>query len=613
MRNFPHLFVASLLCLGTSLAHGQPLYHAPYHTAAGAPQDLVYDDANEGEGVNIDTQTDEQLATPNMPTPLTSSPPRVMQTPPQPMGIMGGYAPAMNPPSPLRRTDYVEKNELAAPVLTNYGILDEKTGSLPMDIWKPFSYSEAAALLNNSTHTVNSGAANAVFKDVLRLAGLSKTYEPSGTAENANAFFVARVMAAQAAGDSAGALALAKTRETAFKPLEWQMFIEEELRQRRVVDACVLAAQYVPSTSGVFGQKMGILCSIKDGKHDEARLALDLFREAGDGDALFLELAERALAPNVNPKDSKKAPPKYDNLSVLQVAAIAIGRVKLKTDNIEGLMTPPQPMLLDIAMGDVQRIKLAEQFARSRQIASDVYNAVIGGVKFPAKAIEKFRSNPETLLTVPEKEWPAPLRRAAAIRAIIEEENAAQKAHIIAAALPGFSNADLLGALGDSLEADVSGLAALPDNLAAAPAMARLLLLRGNKDAQSWWRLASAAPANREALLPLFPLALLRGVMSEDERTIWFEQYGRTQAFSGDKKNFNLAMIKSLGVLMPSNVESQLASQNVLPAGNANDGRLNMLLSNISRDANDAVLRAVLALKAMRQDALAEKLVLLKL
>ncbi len=609
MRNTFHHVLCGLLLSVASAAHAQAPHQAPYRAAAGVPQDLVVDDANEGEGVNIDTQTDEQLATPNFP-----SHPPVMQTAPQPMG----YAPAMAAPPPPsssigRRADYVEKNELAAPVLTHYGILDEKTGSLPMDIWKTFSYSEAAALLNNSTHTVNTGNANAVFKDVLRLAGLSKTYEPSGTPETANAFFVARVMAAQAAGDSAGALALAKTRAAAFKPLEWQVFIEEELRQRRVVDACVLAAQYTPATSSAFGQKMGILCSIKDGKADEARLALDVLREAGDGDALFLELAERALAPNVNPKDSKKAPPKYDNLSVLQVAAIAIGRVKLKTDNIEAVMVPPQPMLLDIAMGDVQRIKLAEQFARSRQIASDVYNAVISGVKFPAKAIEKFRSNPETLLTVPEKEWPAPLRRAAAIRSIIEEENAAQKAHIIAAALPGFSNADLLGALGDSLEADVAGLAALPDNLAAAPAMARLLLLRGNKDAQSWWRLASAAPANREALLPLFPLALLRGVMSDDERNAWFENYGRTQAFSGDKKNFNLAMVKHLGVLMPSNVESQLAAQNVVPAGDANDKRVNALLSNVSRDANDAVLRAVWALKTMRQDGLAEKLVLLKL
>lgn len=577
--------------------------------AYGAPQELYQNDdtAEQGEGVNIDSQTDEQLATPNMNVQPIPQP--IMRQHPQPMG----YAPAaIAAPAPIvRRSDYVEKDELAAPVLTNYGILDEKTGSLPMDIWKVFNYPEATGLLNTSTQIVNAGTGNAAFKDVLRAVALSKAYEPVGSPEIANAFFNARVMAAQAAGDSAGALTLAKTREASLKPADWQVFIEQELRQRRVVDACVLTAQYLPATSNVFAQKMGILCSIKDGKADAARLNLDLLRESGDGDTLFLELAERALAPNVVPK---KQTTKFENLSVLHVAAIAIGRVKIKAENIDSMMSPPQPILLDIPMSDVQRIKLAEQFARTRQIASDVFNAVISGVKFPAKSIEKFRANPETLLTVPEKEWPAPLRRAAAIRSIIEEENSAQKAHIIAAALAGFSNADLLGALGDSLEADVAGLAALPDNLAAAPAMARLMLLRGNKDAQSWWRLASAAPANREALLPLFPLALLRGVMSEDERSAWFESYGRTQMLSSDKKSFNLAMVKSLGVMLPSNVDSQLAAQNVIPSGDiAADRRLNVLLSNTNRDANDAVLRAVLALKSMRQDALAEKLVLLKL
>lgn len=599
MRYFFHHVLCGLLCLSLTGA----AYAAPY----GAPQELYqHDDASEGEGQNIDSQTDEQLATPNMN--LQPIPQPVMRQAPQPMG----YAPAISAPAPvIRRGDYVEKNELAAPVLTNYGILDERSGSLPMDIWKPFNYSEATGLLNASTQTVNAGTANAAFKDILRAAALSKAYEPAGSPEIANAFFNARVMAAQAAGDSAGALTLAKTREAALKPADWQVFIEQELRQRRIVDACVLSAQYLPATSNVFAQKMGILCSIKDGKADAARLNLDLLRESGDGDTLFLELAERALAPNVVPK---KQTTKFENLSVLHVAAIAIGRVKIKTENIDGMMSPPQPILLDIPMSDVQRIKLAEQFARSRQIASDVFNAVISGVKFPAKSIEKFRANPETLLTVPEKEWPAPLRRAAAIRSIIEEDNAAQKAHIIAAALAGFSNADLLGALGDSLESDVAGLAALPDNLAAAPAMARLMLLRGNKDAQSWWRLASAAPANREALLPLFPLALLRGVMSEDERSAWFENYGRTQMLSSDKKSFNLAMVKSLGVMLPSNVDSQLAAQNVIPSGDiASDRRLNVLLSNTNRDANDTVLRAVLALKSMRQDALAEKLVLLKL
>ncbi len=602
--SFQHL-LCGLLCV--SLAGGAQA--ASY----GAPQALYEDEdaAEQGEGLNIDSQTDEQLATPNMPNlnmNVQPMPQPVLRHAPQPMG----YAPAVSAPVPMaRRGDYVEKNELAAPVLTNYGILDEKTGSLPMDIWKVFNYSEATGLLNSSTQIVNAGTANGAFKDLLRAAALSKTYEPVGSPEIANAFFNARVMAAQAAGDSAGALALAKTREASFKPADWQVFIEQELRQRRVVDACVLSAQYLPATNDVFAQKMGILCSIKDGKADAARLNLDLLRESGDGDTLFLELAERALAPNVNPK---KQTTKFENLSVLHVAAIAIGRVKIKAENIDGMMSPQQPILLDIAMSDVQRIKLAEQFARSRQIASDVFNAVISGVKFPAKSIAGFRSNPETLLTVPEKEWPAPLRRAAALRSIIEEENSAQKAHIVAAALAGFSNADLLGALGDSLEADVAGLAALPDNLAAAPAMARLMLLRGNKDAQSWWRLASAAPANREALLPLFPLALLRGVMSEDERSVWFEHYGRTQMLSADKKSFNLAMVKTLGVMLPSNVDSQLAAQNVVPSGDiTSDRRLNVLLSNTNRDVNDAVLRAVLALKSMRQDALAEKLVLLKL
>ncbi|NDE91380.1 MAG: hypothetical protein EB059_09665 [Alphaproteobacteria bacterium] len=557
------------------------LLAAPLH-AAGIPQALVHDNIGDDE------------------TPVLARPPQ------------GLRVPAM---APARRDDDVEKNELAAPVLTNYGVLNENSGSMPMDIWKPFSYLEATAVLHNATQNMLSGNSTIVLKNALRAAALSKTYEPSGNlensgAENANSFFNARIFAAQATGDSEGALALLQKRPEAFKLQEWQNFIDNMLRMGSYDEACALMTEKLVADNSSYTQKLGVLCDIKAGKPDAARLHLDVLREAGETDSLFLDLAERALNPSVVPK--AKQAQKLENLGTLHLATIALGKIKLKPEMIDGLMSPPAPLLLDISMSDAQRMKFAEGFARTRLISTADYNAILTSLKFPGKAITQFRSNPETLLTVPEKEWPAPLRRAAALRAIAEEENSAQKAHIIAAALPGFTNADLLGVVGDVLIANSTGIAALPDNAAAAPALARLLLLRGDKDGVNWWRMAGAAPAMREHVLPLFPLVLLRDALSEDERALWFERYGRTQALSGEKKSFNLALVKILGVMLPSDVDSQLAAQNVFPTLHATDKSIVALLSNLTRDGNDATLRALLTLKTMRQDRLAEALVLLK-
>lgn len=603
-------FIALLLCMVVT----QTLGAAPL---AGRPQDLIYhNDEGADEAGSDDTMAqDSGLETQSAPPVLSTVPASPVPQLPVPQ-LPVPQLPVPQLPVPSGREPVVERNELAAPVLTNYGILDEKNGSMPMDIWKGISYGEATASLQGATQMVNGGTAHSVLQTVLRTAALSKTYEPSGRPEDAQAFFNARIMAVQAAGDREGALALLKSRADGFKAADWQAFIEQDIRQRHVAQACALAAEKLTDGLSAFAQKLGILCDIKDAKLDAARLHLDVLREAGDGDAVFLDLAERALNPAVIPKVSGKkqgakvAAPKLDHLNVLHVAAIAIGKLKLKPDMIDGLMTPVQPLLLDVVMPDAQRLKYAEQFARQRRIDMQAYNAILSGVVFPPGSIAQFRSNPDTLLTVPEKDWPAPLRRAAALRAVMEEDNASQKAHIIGAALAGFSNLDLMGTLGDSVLADVEGIAPLPDNLPAAPAMARLLLLRGDKNAQGWWRLASAAPNSRETLLPLFPLALLRGVIGEDERTSWYEAYGRTQLLSSDRKYFNLAVVKTLGVMLPSNQESQLAAQNVIPAVTDHDKRMDGLLGNLGNDTNDAALRALLALKAMRQDRLAEMLAL---
>lgn len=623
-------FIFSLLCI---LAAGMASA-APRNTAM--PQDLTYqnedtaqNDEGEGEG-----EDEADLA---VPPPVMRTAPAVIMTGPMgnsplatpPVQRAPAYdAPVYNPPSyssgvqampmpapvviaPPSREPVVEQNQLAAPVLTYYGILDERSGSLPMDAWKSLTYAEAVGALTSASQRVSSGNGNGVLNELLRAAALSRTYEPSGTPELAISFFNARIMAAQATGDRDGALALLRTQPGTFKLQDWQSFIENEVRQRRFADVCAISSDKLAQDTSAFAQKMSILCDIKGGKNDTARLHLDLLREANDGDTLFLELAERALNPNVTPKS--KQPLKLENLSTLHVAALSLGRPKLKPEQIDRLMSPAQPLLLDVAMSDAQRLKYAEQFARSNQISAQDYQGILASVKFPPKSIEQFRANPASLLTVPEKEWPASLRRAAALRAIHDEDNAGQKAHIITAAMAGLSNADLLGPLGDSLLAETHGMTALPDNVAAAPAMARLLLLRGNGEAANWWRLASAAPANRDALLPLFPLALLRGVLSDDDRNVWFERYGRTQLFSVEKKNFNLAMVKILGVMLPSNEDSQLAAQNVFPATGPNDKRMDVLLNNVAQGTSDAVLRALLALKAMRQNALAEKLALYNL
>ena len=617
---FTRFYLALLCVLFASSLHAAPQY-------GGGPQDLTYQnevqDSDEGEEVD-----ESELATP---PPVLRLPPSVITTgpmgsspltTPQISGAQISAPPVSAPPvrSPTiiaapTREEKVERGELAAPVLTTYGVLDERSGAMPMDAWRTLTYHDAIAVLTNATQRVNSANSNSILNDVLRVAALSRTYEPSGNinsggADLAASYFNARIMAAQAAGDSNGALALFRMRPDTFKTQDWQAFIETEIRQRRFADVCAISADKLAQDLSPFAQKVSILCDIKDGKSEPARLHLDLLREANDGDTLFLELAERALNPNFVSKGKQAL--KLENLSTLHVAALTLGKPKLKPEQIDKLMNPAQPIILDVPMADGQRLKFAEQFARTGQLKAEDYQTILASVKFPPKAIAQFRTNPESLLTVPEKEWPAPLRRAAALRAIADEENNTQKAHIIAAAMAGLTNADLLGPLGDALLANVSGLSALPDNVAAAPAMARLLLLRNTQDAASWWRLASASPSNREALLPVFPLALLRGVVKSDDHN-WFENYGRTQSMSAEKKNLNMAIIKMLGVMLPSDEESQLAAQNVFPTMNPIDKRMDVLMGNLVTGNSDGVLRALIALKAMRQDALAEKLALLNL
>ncbi|MBY0428197.1 MAG: hypothetical protein K2Q32_03160 [Alphaproteobacteria bacterium] len=611
MFNLNRMFIRLFLLFLCALFAGS-LHAAPHHNGGG-PQDLTYqnEDSDETGDAELTAPPPVLRAAPSVITtgPMGSSP----LTPPPLIS-----APVMTPTiiAAPSKEDAVERGELAAPVLTAYGVLDERSGALPMDAWRTLTYHDALAVLTNTTQRVNSGNGNLILNDVLRVAALSRTYEPTGPADLAASYFNARIMAAQAAGDSDGALALFRTRPDTFKVADWQAFIEQEVRQRRFAEVCAISADKLVQDLSPFAQKMSILCDIKNGKAEPARLHLDLLREANDGDTLFLELAERALNPNFVSKSKQVL--KLENVSTLHVAALTLGKPKLKPEQIDKLMNPAQPILLDVPLlgnnaADAQRLKYAEGFARSGQLTAKDYQSILASIKFPPKAIAQFRTNPESLLTVPEKEWPAPLRRAAALRAIAEEDNNTQKAHIIAAAMAGLTNADVLGPLGDALMANVSGMSPLPDNVAAASAMARLLLLRNTQDAGSWWRLASASPANREALLPIFPLALLRGVIKEDDRNTWFENYSRTQAMSAEKKNLNLAMVKILGVMLPSDEDSQLAAQNVFPAMHPIDKRLDVLIGNLGTGNSNGVLRALIALRGMHQDALAEKLALLNL
>ncbi|MDX1922989.1 MAG: hypothetical protein SFW65_07665, partial [Alphaproteobacteria bacterium] len=286
------------------------LFASSLHAAArngGGPQDLIYQNEvnHNEEGEEVD---ESELVEP---PPIIRTPPAVITTGPMGTSPLTTPAPIAAPPvasAPLMaptiiaaptREEKVERGELAAPVLTYYGVLDERSGSLPMDAWRTLTYHDAIAVLTNATQRVNAGSSNSILNDVLRVAALSRTYEPSGPADLASSYFNARIMAAQAAGDSGGALALFRTRTDTFKMQDWQAFIETEIRQRRFADVCAISADKLAQDLSPFAQKMSILCDIKNGNAEPARLHLDLLREANDGDPLFLELAERALNPNV--------------------------------------------------------------------------------------------------------------------------------------------------------------------------------------------------------------------------------------------------------------------------------------------------------------------------
>lgn len=554
--------------------------------AAGEPQPLIQPDLAD------DAQSPPAMQSPAVPAP--------------PPGVVPATPVVVSAP---HREAVVEKNELAAPVLTSYGNLDEKNGGLAMDIWKGIAYSEATAALERAAQKMENGEGHLVLAELLRRAALTKVYEPEGAAEGANPFFRVRIHAAIAAGDLEGALALLQKRPDAMREEDWQGLILAAILHGNVEKACALRDTHPPSDSSGFAQKLGIICELK-ANPDTARLHLDMLREAGDADALFLELGEKTLNPKAKITQKADSP---NSLPAFSMALMVFGKIKATPDMAAVFSKTPQRLFtaLDAPVG--MRVKIMEHFARQRQLTRSDIETLFSSIALAPKTIQELRAAPEQILTLNEKEMPAALRRVAALRAIAEEDSLTQKAHILATVLSSFSNADILGALGDSLLIDAQSLLPLPENAGAAPAMLRLLLLRDGKDLAAWWRLASAAPQNRDALLPLFPLALYRGLIADEDRASWFEAFGRSQSLSAERKNLSLALIKALGVMLPSDEESQLAAQNFLPALGAGDTAMPQLLLLCGADDRDSVLRAIASLKAIKQDKMAETLALLKL
>jgi hypothetical protein len=205
-------------------------------------------------------------------------------------------------------------------------VLNEHKGGMSPSIWRGVDMQEASALLK----AAQTGIASKSLRDAVTRLLLSSVEAPAGDANNL--FLQQRIHALTVMGNGEAALRMldavpASMQDDALKRLRFEALLLTSDREA----ACALAQHEIETSSEMDWQKNAIFCRAADGRHDEARLGIDLLEEQGQKpEKWFYELVAA-----LRDADGKvKTVP--DNLAMVDYAMLLVaGAGKIPADALD--------------------------------------------------------------------------------------------------------------------------------------------------------------------------------------------------------------------------------------------------------------------------------------
>ncbi len=283
------------------------------------------------------------------------------------------------------------------PSLEGFGTIDQSSGGLPASIWKGSTREAAETLLEE----VHAGVANETLMNLTGQLLMTQAAPPQGP--SLQDWFILRVqtLITLGADDKAGQM-LASVPVSMSTDAIRRLNAELLLLHGDTDNACKLSASITPdihSTSGVFWEKLIIMCKARSGKYDEAMVAMDILREENQlTDPFFQEAIHKLGDKTATIKSIPKNPTIFD-VALLHLTGDT-DKLKERLDNVPPVVLKylAQDATLDIkfrekALGKAQLMgvmpvkegsKLPEQpFAKP--LASDVSTLVraLGSGKAP--------------------------------------------------------------------------------------------------------------------------------------------------------------------------------------------------------------------------------------
>jgi hypothetical protein len=465
------------------------------------------------------------------------------------------------------QSEAVTSAPLQSPSLAGYGTLTGKKGGLSSSLWQGTEGGAVIPLLDQAYEAINRGTVSEyVMRDLARRVALTHASEPENNPSPGTDFFAGRVMLAAAAGDPEGALELAKTNPAFMDEENAQRLSAHLLMHSKVIEACADPKLHMPATP--YWHKLSVICALgrKDGRA-HAQLALDVMREGGESDALFLEMAEQAASGKK--KISLKTAP--GEMHVLHAALLAVSGLPPTNAMLEPLSVTPYPLLLHVKGPEAWRAKMAMELAKNYGATAGTLKNLFSSFVLNDKTLGSLVANPKSLANA--KIIPVSLRAPYALRAAETAGNSKTKIALLALLISLLTPEDLAGALGQ-LAAEAMPLPGPNINADALP-VARLALIQASSYAKDWYAL-SGHDAN------LAPLAALRGLLPEKDWATALMLYAKEPSIPLERRSNALGLLEALGH----------------PVGEKATATLTALGARLPEAADDHLLRGALEKKA---------------
>ncbi|MGE4351735.1 MAG: hypothetical protein AB7E52_06055 [Bdellovibrionales bacterium] len=438
--------------------------------------------------------------------------PSVVVMPPAPSLEKVPAAPAQMEPVALGGP--VDKAVLADVDPETLGVLSPENGGLGSDVWKDTDRLVVDRLMSALILPAPSPTLNDLARRLLlttAAAPMSATSDP----EPKRSLLAQRIEALMALGAVSDAWKLSSLAEPK---------LVDDVTLRLLTEAALIGpdskavCDKVPGLMAAHGktdeeageqwQKSLLVCQLRAGDKEAVQLGVDVMREKGPKDALFLSLISKNILG-----ESKRLPRQLTPLKPLNLALLRQIEVPLPPElyaRASALMTPE---LLKIKSSDeAARVDLAERaaakgFLTVQQVA-DVYQSI----SFDEKAITKANT----------QEGGTPLSRAMAYQALVNEQAPAKKIELVQKLVSGLSAETLTGTHASMIAGFLDSVPVSSDMNAFAVSFARYFALAGKPDkAMVWLKQAQTAAAQspdlKAKLDQQWPLFVLSGLVSDGD------------------------------------------------------------------------------------------------